>query len=224
MILKEFENWALNKKSVGNPPPQNNSFEGQCVSLVQQYLYKVFGKTFKAYGNAKDWATNYPKHYFKKVTGTLQAGDVLVYGSNYGKGYGHIAIVSSDKKFFDQNGTKSLKVAVASKIWSGYIAILRPINQDKLGLDKSYRFAVGQNYITQVDLRVREGAGIDKRQKDRDELTEDGKKHALPGEKACLKADTEVTCLEIQEVENDIWIRIPSGWIAGYYDKKIYVK
>lgn len=224
MTLKEFENWALKQVSVGNPPPQNNSFEGQCVSLIQQYLYKVFGKSFKAYGNAKDWATNYPKDYFKKVTGTLQAGDVLVYGSNYGKGYGHIAIVSANKKFFDQNGTKSLKVAVASKIWSGYIAILRPIKQDKLGINKSYRFAVGQTYTTQVDLKVRDGAGTDKRHKDRDELTADGQKHALPGKKACLESGTRVTCKEVKELGNDIWIRIPSGWIAGYYGKKIYVK
>lgn len=224
MTLKEFENWALSQVSVGNPPPQNNSFEGQCVSLIQQYLYKVFGKSFKAYGNAKDWATNYPKEYLKKVTGTLQAGDILVYGSNYGKGYGHIAIVSADKKFFDQNGIKSLKVAVASKIWSGYIAVLRPINQDKLGLNKSYRFAVGQTYTTQVDLRVREDAGTEKRQKDRNELTADGQKHSLDGEKACLKSGTRVTCREIKDIGNDVWIRIPSGWIAGYYDNKVYVK
>lgn len=67
MNLADFGTWALNQRSVANPAP-NNKYKGQCVSLIQQYLYKVFGKSFKAYGNAKDWATNYPKDYFTKLS------------------------------------------------------------------------------------------------------------------------------------------------------------
>lgn len=230
MNLAEFGDWGLKQGSVANPPP-DNWFKGQCVSLIQQYLYRVFGKSFKAYGNAKDWATNYPKDYFKKMSKNtkLQPGDVLVYGANYGGGYGHIALIDVNGNFYDQNGIKAKKVAYRSKPFSGYVCVLRPINQKKLGLEtktqsKSYRFAVGQAYTTQVYLKIRAGAGKDKRQKNRSELTADAKKHSLLGVKACLKKGTKVTCLEIKEIGKDIWIRIPSGWIAGYYDNKVYIK
>lgn len=66
MNLAEFGDWGLAQKSVANPQP-DGWFKGQCVSLIQQYLYRVFGKSFKPYGNAKDWANNYPKDYFTKL-------------------------------------------------------------------------------------------------------------------------------------------------------------
>ena len=88
----------------------------------------------------------------------------------------------------------------------------------------SNTYKVGTTYTTQVDLRVRAGAGTSERQKKRNELTVDGQKHALPGEYACLEAGTRVTCYEVKNLGNDVWIRIPSGWIAGYYNEKIYVK
>lgn len=81
MNLKEFGDWALAQVSVANPPP-NNKYKGQCVSLIQQYLYRVFGIPFQAYGNAKDWAYNIPDG-FTKVNGTPQKGDIIVYGANY---------------------------------------------------------------------------------------------------------------------------------------------
>ena len=57
MNLREFEKWALTQGSVANPEP-DYGFKGQCVSLIQQYLYNVCGIGFKARGHAKDWATN----------------------------------------------------------------------------------------------------------------------------------------------------------------------
>lgn len=157
MTLAEFGSWALAQKSVANPPP-NNNFKGQCVSLIQQYLYQVFNKPFQAYGNAKDWENNYPKDYFVKfdVSQSLQKGDVLVYGSNYGGGYGHIGLIDANENFFDQNGVKKLAVGYRSKPFIGYRCILRPIVQDKLGLDVSY--VIGKTYTLQVDLKVRDGA------------------------------------------------------------------
>lgn len=222
MNLADFGIWAISQGSVANP--QENSFKGQCVSLIQQYLYKVFGKPFKAHGNAKDWATNYPKDYFIKVsTNTrLQKGDVLVYGSNYGGGYGHIALIDASGNFFDQNGVKRLAVGYREKPFSDYIAVLRPINQAKLGL--ANRYTVGKTYTTQVDLKVRVGAGTDARQKNRNELSADGQRHALSGVKACLKTGTRVTVQEIKNIGNDVWIKIPSGWIAGYFSGRVYVK
>ena len=38
-----------------------------------------------------------------------------------------------------------------------------------------------------------------------------------------LKEGTKVTVLEAVNNGNDIWLRIPSGWVAGYYNGKMYV-
>lgn len=222
MNLAEFEDWALAQKSVANPEP-NNKYKGECVSLIQQYLNKVFGKEFKPYGNAKDWEDNYPKEYFNKlsVKEKLQSGDVLVYGSNYGKGYGHIGLIDVNMKFLDQNGVKKEKVAYQNEPFKDYKCILRPKNQEALGI---YKFIVSQNYTIQVNLKVRDGAGVDKRWKLKSELTNDGKKHAINSENAVLKAGTRITCLEVQKNNNNIWVRIPSGWIAAVYEGNIYLK
>ena len=227
MNLREFENWALEQGSVANPEP-NNKYKGECVSLIQQYLYKVFNKSFKAYGNAKDWENNYPSDYFTKLNSNVkyQKGDVLVYGSNRGNGYGHMGLINSENKWLDQNGIKSRTVAYQDKPFSGYVCILRPINQNALGLSDN-KFDVGNVYTTQVELYIREDAGIDKNIKLVKNITINAKENAKftdENRNAVLKPGTRVTCMDIKEIGQDIWIKIPSGWIAGYYDGKDYVK
>lgn len=224
MNLAEFGTWGLKQGSVANPPP-NNRFKGQCVSLVQQYLYQVFDKPFKAYGNAKDWENNYPRDYFTKVSKqtALIPGDVLIYGANYGGGYGHMGLIDANKKFYDQNGTKRLAVAYRNSPFSGYVCVLRPIDQNKLGLNSS-NYKVGQNYTIQVNLKVRKGAGTDSEWKRRSELTPNGRENALDQEYAVLKKGTRVTVQEIIKKGNDTWLRIPSGYIAGIYQGNVYVK
>lgn len=222
MTLAEFEAWGLKEKSVANPPP-NNKYKGQCVSLIQQYLYRVFDKPFKAYGNAKDWANNYPKEYFTKLQAgvALKPGDVLVYGANYGGGYGHIGIIGAQGNFYDQNGVKKLAIGYRNTPFSGYICVLRPINQEKLGLNN---YVVGKTYVTQVNLKVRSGAGTNTKWKLKTELTADGQKNALDQKNAVLKKGTKVTVQQIIKQGNDTWLKIPSGYIAGVYDENIYVK
>lgn len=84
-------------------------------------------------------------------------------------------------------------------------------------------FEIGKTYTIQVDaLNVRIGAGINKARKLFNSLTPDGQKHAYSN--GCLKKETKVTCLEIKKINNEIWIRIPSGWVAGYYNNKYYIK
>ena len=56
MNLAEFGDWGLAEKSVANPGV--GTYKGQCVSLIQQYLYRVFGVSYKPRGNAKDWERN----------------------------------------------------------------------------------------------------------------------------------------------------------------------
>lgn len=86
------------------------------------------------------------------------------------------------------------------------------------------RYKIGNNYTLQVNLLVRKGAGTDKGIKTYNDLTVDGKKHAFKQYIACLKKGTVVTCKEIIYVGNDIWLRIPSGYVAGFYQGKEYIK
>ncbi len=83
----------------------------------------------------------------------------------------------------------------------------------------------GNIYTLQVDLNVRENAGTEYKIKKFNQLTIDGKKHAYIQENAVLKKGTKVTCLkECKDKKGNIWLQIPSGFIAGFYDNKIYVK
>lgn len=86
------------------------------------------------------------------------------------------------------------------------------------------KFEKGKTYTTQVDLNVRTGAGTNYSIKKYQDLTKDGKNHAYKQNYACLKKGTRVTVLDIIKLGNDIWLRIPSGFIAGFYQNKDYVK
>ena len=124
--LKEFRILAESRGQLANPPP-NNKYPGQCVSLVQQCLYIVFNMPFKSYGNAKDWINNVPKGFVKLSPGVaLLPGDILVYGANYGGGFGHIGLIDDEGKWLDQNGIVSLKIARRNTPFLGYICVLRP--------------------------------------------------------------------------------------------------
>lgn len=95
-------------------------------------------------------------------------------------------------------------------------------NQEtQTGQVKNYE--VGKTYILQVDLKVRAGAGTNYRQKKYSELTADGKKNAYNQTLAVLKKGTKITCKEVINNGSDIWLKIPSGYIAGYYQNKVYV-
>lgn len=91
-------------------------------------------------------------------------------------------------------------------------------------VSKKVSYTVGKTYTTQVELKVRTGAGTNYAQKKKSQLTADGQKNALSGTYAVLKKGTKVTVQQVKAVGNDIWLKIPSGWIAGYYNGNIYVK
>ena len=89
---------------------------------------------------------------------------------------------------------------------------------------KTPTYKVGKVYTLQVDLKVRAGTGTSARQKLYSELTADGKKHAYNQKYAVLKKGTKVTCKAILKNGSDIWLQIPSGYVAGYYQGKEYIK
>ena len=92
---------------------------------------------------------------------------------------------------------------------------------------KTPAFQIGKIYTLQVDLNVRVGAGEENRKKKVKEITKDGRKNAkLKGDEdtAILMKGTKVTCKTIIAKDDEIWIKIPSGYICGYYKGKVYVK
>ncbi len=84
-------------------------------------------------------------------------------------------------------------------------------------------YKTGGTYTLQVDaLTVRTGAGTNYKAKGYSQLTANAKQNAYSN--GCLKKGTKVTCQETKKNGSDIWMRIPSGWVAAYYDGKVYIK
>lgn len=84
-------------------------------------------------------------------------------------------------------------------------------------------YIVGKTYTTKVDLNVREGAGTKYKKKDFDDLSFNAQQHAYK-RTGVLKKGTKVTCLDIIVNDNEIWIKIPSGYVCANYKGKVYIK
>lgn len=217
MNLREFGEWALKQGQVANPPP-NYKYAGQCVSLVQQYLYQVLGIPFEAHGNAKDWANNVPKEFEKlSPNAGLQRGDILVYGSNYGNGYGHIGIIDCNWKFLEQNGDKKLKVSYRD-VREDYICILRYKGTIDMGDEAVY--TTGRYVVNTEVLTVRRTPEVlEDNWLTYEELTENAQKQVAelnPNKPNGLVKGVEC---DISEVQGS-WGKAPSGWICLDYCTK----
>ena len=80
----------------------------------------------------------------------------------------------------------------------------------------------GSTYTLKADaLRVRTGAGTGYRTKTYKELSANARKNTYGN--GNLKKGTRVTCMATKMIGNDIWMQIPSGWIAARYGGKVYV-
>ena len=84
-------------------------------------------------------------------------------------------------------------------------------------------YIIGKTYTTKVNLNVREGAGTKYKKKDFDDLTFNAQQHAYK-RTGVLKKGTKVTCLDIIVNDNEIWIKIPSGYVCANYKGKEYIK
>lgn len=126
MNLTQFKDWSLKEVSVAKY--NDGEFKGECVSLVNQYCWRVLNIPADAWGDARDWATN-PNvaQYLDKVK-DIQAGNILVYGANYGGGAGHIEISLGGNQSLFQNRNNNRKVGTGQSI-ANPIAILRAKSQ-----------------------------------------------------------------------------------------------
>lgn len=104
-----------------------------------------------------------------------------------------------------------------------YAGSLTDQDQDPVPSDQKPVYTVGKAYTLQVELKVRTGPGTNYAAKNHDQLTVDGAKHDSDGDGA-LDKGTVITCKEIRNNGDDIWIRCPSGWLAAFYNKNQYIK
>ena len=96
---------------------------------------------------------------------------------------------------------------------------VKPIQPSKPTYD------IGKTYKTKVALNVRKLPEGDKVL--RSQMTPNGKQHSYDDGNGygVLRKNTRVTCQGTDDRANgDIWIKIPSGWIAAYYRGKFYVE
>ena len=102
--------------------------------------------------------------------------------------------------------------------------IMNIINSNNLTKFDKYDigYKVGNTYTTLVNLKIRCGAGTNYRQKTYKELTKNAQKYSFKN--GILKKGTKVTCQKIETENNNIWIKIPSGYICAYYNGKEYIK
>ena len=84
-------------------------------------------------------------------------------------------------------------------------------------------YTIGKTYTTQVELIVRKGPGTNYSPVGYSGLTSNAKKFDKDKDGAIDKG-TKVTCKTVKHIVNNIWIQIPSGWIAAFYNNKIYAK
>ena len=177
-----------------------------------------------------------------------QAGDLAFFTSNGGKTYYHMGIVTKVDEVYiytvegntsgdsrvDANGDGVFEKRY--KKTSTGIRYGRPEYETETATPETPaappeekpetilpQYTVGEVYHLQVGaLSVRENAGITARRKNYEELTANAKAHAYST--GHLKIGTAVTCLETKTVGEDVWMRIPSGWCAAYYEGKFYIK
>lgn len=84
-------------------------------------------------------------------------------------------------------------------------------------------YIIGKVYTTQVEVNVRKAAGTGAAKMGHSGLTQNAKQNDRDRDGAIDKG-TKVTCKSIKKIGEDIWMEIPSGWIAAYYNGEIYVK
>ena len=134
----------------------------QCVDLVKMYLDKVFGIKPSSWGNAKDYYENFNnlpiKNYFTRIANTPelipQKGDICVWGSGLGNKYGHISIatgVGTTKQFYSYDlnwGGKKVRIVLHN--YTGFLGVLRPNDQTKIGGDEEMK--IYQNGSTEESV------------------------------------------------------------------------
>ncbi len=229
-----FDNWV--SANIGKGIDYDKVYGVQCVDLVKHYVKNVLGVEPQSIGNAIEYynkrhtsaylTDNFVWHP-NTITFVPQKGDICVFKSVTGRGHISVATGEGTTGYFysyDQNYPKA-KHEPMTKIrhnYASFLGVLRPKNQSNIVRLPAYY--VGQVLTLETNLKVRVGAGTNCAQMKRADLTPNGKQNAKQGVYAVLKKGTKVTVKEITRIGSDVWVKIPSGWIAVYYNGNVYAQ
>ncbi len=134
MDLNAFKKWAIDQGSVAKFT--DAKYKGQCVSLISQYLGRVYGIKAGAWGNAKDWATNAEVAKLFTKVGSPQAGDIGVSGATRTNPYGHIWIYLTPTQILEQNGRVPLRVSIGVPIFKPIAILRRKVQEQDMASDR----------------------------------------------------------------------------------------
>ena len=230
-----IDEWIKDVKAKGGVDT-DGYYGKQCMDLYNDYCHRVLGIEGKTGADrAKNILNNdYVMEFFERIDNTPkfvpQRGDIALWR---GGTYGHVAIClgKGNVDYFysiEQNWEpQRLTEERHNYTYLKPLVFLRPKDQSNIKPKEEkpkYKFEVGKNYTLQANLKVREDAGIKSEWKLTENLTANGKENALDQKYATLKKGTVVTVQECKIVDKDEWVRIPSGWIAGYYNKEYLIK
>lgn len=179
---------------------------------------------------------------------TPEPGDIIMYdwqddgsGDNMGNP-DHVGFVVKvdDNKITVREGNKNGSVGNRTilrngKFIRGYIVPkyeemtdhideVHPKAPETSDTSKILPYEPGKTYTVSVmtSLNVRKGPGTNYGLVGYKNLTPNGKEHATSA--GALKPGTKVTCSDLQITGDDVWMKIPSGWIMARNGKTSYVK
>ena len=126
-----------------------------------------------------------------------------------------------DADLYNKVGVNAICKAITEGILDKSVGAV-PASKPAAKPVSSNPYRTGNTYTLKADaLRVRTGAGTNYRAKTYKELSANARKNAYSN--GNLKKGTRVTCMATKMIGNDIWMQIPSGWIAARYGEKVYV-
>lgn len=237
--LGDFKNAAYSWAGFSSGP-----YRGQCVTYVRGRAKEKLGVEFLGgFDSAKQIVDVALKRGYR-VGKTAKADSFVVFSDGRYKGdiWGHVRYlegISGDNYFYTEANSNndgevsaddgilkkaSIKALAADKSFLGFVYLTNSNKKSSDAPQNKVSFKKGNDYTINTNLNVRYGAGVGYAKKLRTELTKDGMDHALNQQYACLKSGTTVTVLEIKKISDDeVWAKIPSGWIALMYSGEIYV-
>lgn len=164
----------------------------------------------------------------KKIpVGSQMPGDCLFFGSSITH-ITHCALYIGNGLMFESRGSRQntknnpgTGVTISDVSRRSDLRVVRRWWDEVEAETERSTYKVGCTYTVQVNhLHVRWSAGGNI--KSREELTVDGRKNAF--DDGCLQKGTRVTCKEVDEKDDCVWIKIPSGWCCAVKGKDIYIK
>lgn len=164
----------------------------------------------------------------KKISvGCQMPGDCLFFGSSVNH-ITHCALFIGNGLMIESRGSKrntknnpGTGVTISNVSRRSDLRVVRRWWDEVKAETERSTYKVGCTYTVQVNhLHVR--CSVEGAIKSKSELTADGMNNAF--DDGCLKKGTRVTCKEVVEKDNCVWIKIPSGWCCAVKGKDVYIK